>query len=117
MNICAACITLELARGEIVSLVDARGVRIGARDGGLWITQERSRADHFVAPGAQFTVTRPGRTVIEALDGGRVQLSRDAEEAPLTRLPALGTITALAHPLPDRSRFQPSGELRQGGTR
>lgn len=71
-------LTLALARGDILSLDDARGVRIRVRRGALWVTQERSHADHFVGPGAHFTVSQRGRTVVEALERGLVQLSADA---------------------------------------
>jgi hypothetical protein len=70
-----AAVTLALARGETLSLDDARGVRIGARSGVLWVTQERGDGDHFVRPGGHLTVTSAGRTVVEALDHGFVQLS------------------------------------------
>lgn len=68
-------VTLDLARGEIVSLDDAEGVRIKVRDGLLWVTQERSDADHVIEPGGHLVVTRAGRTLVEALGAGRVELS------------------------------------------
>jgi hypothetical protein len=70
-------VTIALARGETLSLHDARGVRIASQDGVVWVTQERSDADHFLVPGAHVTVTQPGRTVVEALDPGSLQLSQD----------------------------------------
>jgi hypothetical protein len=75
LSIRQAAITLALARGDMLSLDDARGVEISVQRGALWVTQERSRADHFVGPGARFTVSRRGRTVVEALERGLVQLS------------------------------------------
>ena len=56
LSIRQAAITLALARGDMLSLDDARGVEISVQRGALWVTQERSRADHFVGPGARFTV-------------------------------------------------------------
>ena len=121
MKIYEACITLALARREAVSLDDARGIRITARTGLLWVTQERGRFDHLVGPGSHFTVTRAGRTVIEALEAGCAQLTSEAWEKaaalPLTRARAVGTIGALAHALRDRVGFGGSAGLRQGGTR
>lgn len=77
LSIRQPAITVALSRGDMLSLDDARGVRIGVRRGALWVTQERGRADHFVGPGAHFTVSRSGRTVVEALERGLVQLSTD----------------------------------------
>ena len=77
LSIRQAAITLALSRGDMLSLDDARGMRIQVRHGALWVTQERGRADHFVGPGAHFTVSRRGRTVVEALERGLVQLSTD----------------------------------------
>jgi DUF2917 family protein len=69
-------VTLALARGETLSLDDARGLRIVGRSGLVWVTQERSPADHLMGPGAQLTVTRAGRTVVEALAPGLVEIGR-----------------------------------------
>ena len=77
LSIRQTAITVALARGDMLSLDDARGVRIRVRQGALWVTQERSRADHFVTAGAHFIVSRRGRTVVEALERGLVQLSTE----------------------------------------
>ena len=68
-------LTLELARGETLSLDDARGVRITGRSGIIWVTQERRPADDFVSAGTSLVVSEAGRTVVEALERGLVQLS------------------------------------------
>jgi len=77
LSIRKAAVTLALSRGDMLSLDDARGMRIRVRRGALWVTQERSGADHFVGPGTYFTVSRRWRTVVEALERGLVQLSTD----------------------------------------
>jgi DUF2917 family protein len=69
-------VTLELARGETLSLDDALGVRITGRSGVVWVTQERRAFDDFVCAGASLTVSERGRTVVEALERGLLQLSR-----------------------------------------
>ena len=58
---------LSLEAGQVLSLDDAEGLRIGARTGTLWITQEGSRKDHIVGPGDTLIVAHPGRTVVQAL--------------------------------------------------
>ena len=58
---------LALEAGQVLSLDDAEGLRIRARTGTLWITQEGSRKDHIVGPGDTLIVAYPGRTVVQAL--------------------------------------------------
>ena len=58
---------LSLEAGQVLSLDDAEGLRIRARTGTLWITQEGSRKDHIVGPGDTLIVAHPGRTVVQAL--------------------------------------------------
>ena len=58
---------LALEAGQVLSLDDAEGLRIRARTGTLWITQEGSRKDHIVGPGDTLIVAHPGRTVVQAL--------------------------------------------------
>jgi hypothetical protein len=68
-------LTLDLARGETLSLDDAVGVCITGHSGVVWVTQERRRSDDFVCAGTSLTVSEPGRTVVEALERGVLQLS------------------------------------------
>ena len=58
---------LALEAGQVLSLDDAEGTRIGARTGTLWITQEGSLKDHIVGAGDTLTIAHPGRTVVQAL--------------------------------------------------
>ncbi|MGE5170914.1 MAG: DUF2917 domain-containing protein [Rudaea sp.] len=70
----AGCLTVALRPGQTLTLDDARHCRIVAATAMVWITQERDACDHILRPASQFTVERPGRTVIEALTGGLVRL-------------------------------------------
>ena len=65
MNVKAPVLALEA--GQVLSLDDAEGIRIRARTGTLWITQEGSVQDHIVGPGDTLIVAYPGRTVVQAL--------------------------------------------------
>ncbi|HUI99606.1 MAG TPA: DUF2917 domain-containing protein [Usitatibacter sp.] len=71
---------LELAEGQVVTLVDAEGTRILPQRGQVWITQEGDREDHIVAAGETLVVVRPGRTIVQALEPARVAI-REAREA------------------------------------
>jgi hypothetical protein len=58
---------LSLETGQVVTLDNAAGRRISARDGLLWVTEEGSAKDHIVRPGDAHIVRRAGRTVVQAL--------------------------------------------------
>jgi hypothetical protein len=81
-------VTVELVRGETLSLDDARGVCITGCSGIVWITQERRRADDFVCAGTPLVVSEAGRTVVEALERACLQLSvvRQESTRPLVSL-------------------------------
>jgi len=63
MELQSAAPVLALAAGEVLTLDDARGVRIQARIGSLWVTEEANLRDHVVGPGETHVVTRGGRTL------------------------------------------------------
>lgn len=66
--------TLALDPGQVVILDDARGVRIFAKAGTVWVTYEDSPRDLIVGPGETVVVSRNGRTVVQALDPACVHL-------------------------------------------
>lgn len=80
MEMLVSAPVLELAEGEVVTLVDAEGVRVLPRQGQVWITQEGDREDHIVAAGEALVVLRPGRTIVQALEPSRIAI-REAVEA------------------------------------
>lgn len=69
---------LALAAGEVLTLEDARGVRIRARRGSIWITEEANLRDHILGPGETLVVSRAGRTVIQAMKPSWVALDEGA---------------------------------------
>ncbi len=66
---------LHLSRGQTVKLRDAVGSTICAREGTLWITEESSRRDIVLEPGACFRVGRPGLTLVQAVADAAVTLN------------------------------------------
>ena len=58
---------LYLEHGEVLTLDDAEGVRIGARTGMVWVTQEGRFRDDVMSPGDAIVVSNPGRTIVQAL--------------------------------------------------
>jgi hypothetical protein len=65
---------LALAAGEVVTLDDARGIRIQPRLGIVWVTEEANLRDHVVGPGETHVVSRGGRTLIQALQPAWIAL-------------------------------------------
>ena len=65
---------LALEPGQVVTLDDARGVRIRATEGSVWVTYEGNQNDLIVGPGETLVVARNGRTVVQAMQATRVAL-------------------------------------------
>jgi hypothetical protein len=74
MDLSSQAPVLALAAGEVVTLDDARGVRIHARTGSVWVTEEANTRDHILGPGEVLVVGRDGRTVIQALQASSIAL-------------------------------------------
>jgi hypothetical protein len=58
---------LALEPGQVVTLDDAAGVRIRAKEGIVWVTYEDTLRDMIVGPGETLVIARNGRTVLQAL--------------------------------------------------
>lgn len=65
---------LALEAGEVVTLDDAAGTRIQARQGVVWVTQEGDLDDHILGPGEALVLECNGRTVVQAMRAAHVAL-------------------------------------------
>ena len=74
MNLRLEAPDLCLEAGQFFSLDDACGTRIQSHEGTVWITEEGEPRDFVVGPGDAFLVTRPGRTLVQAMVASRVAL-------------------------------------------
>ena len=83
MELRAQAPVLSLAAGEVLTLDDARGIRIHARTGTVWVTEEANLRDHVLGPGEALVVSRAGRTVIQAMKPSWVALDERAANEPL----------------------------------
>ena len=72
---------LFLEHGEVLTLDDAKGVRIGARTGTVWVTQEGRFQDDIVSPGDAIVVGNGGRTIVQALRASWITLAPRPEAA------------------------------------
>lgn len=58
----------DLQRGQTLCMDgDRRGLKLHCLAGQVWITQPGDKMDHLIPAGHDFTVTRAGRVVIQAL--------------------------------------------------
>jgi hypothetical protein len=81
MQVNAQAPVLFLEHGEVLTLDDARGVRIGARTGMVWVTQEGRFQDDIVSPGDAIVVANSGRTLVQALKPAWITLVPRPEAA------------------------------------
>lgn len=74
MELNLASPVLALEAGQLFTADDARGLSIRAHEGTVWITEEGEPRDFVIGPGEAFVVTRPGRTLVQAMVAARVGL-------------------------------------------
>lgn len=87
MNIELDVSTLSLPRDGLIALRDAQGTRVICETGVLWITEDHEQGDVLLEPGQSFTISRPGLTLIMALEPASLRL-RERREPVAARLAA-----------------------------
>jgi hypothetical protein len=75
MKLELASAALRIGRGQTLKIRDAVGSTICAREGTVWITEENSRKDVVLSPGACFRVGQPGLTIVQAFADASVSLA------------------------------------------
>ena len=90
MKMSTSAIALTLPAAATMKLAGATGLRVEAREGRLWLTEEGCLDDVFLTPGQWYRVRSGGRVVIEA-DGDSVLAL-----GPVLAAPAEGDAVAAA---------------------
>jgi hypothetical protein len=72
---------LQIARGGMLKLRDARDMVIEVRRGALWITEEGDTRDYYVAKGDWLRLDCDGLAIAHALEKTVVTLSKAAPAA------------------------------------
>jgi len=67
---------LTLAPGELVRVDHAIGVEVAVDAGRVWVTEERSSDDVWLAAGQRVRLTGNGLAIVEAVRGSAVRISR-----------------------------------------
>lgn len=82
--------SLSLIVEHPLAIAGGVGAHIRVVDGQIWLTEEDCLEDVFLGPGASYTLSHPGRVVIESDGQARVTLeahvSVDTREAVAARL-------------------------------
>lgn len=63
-----------LGNRELIDLDDAMGIRIEARSGAVWVTQDGDPYDHVLKQGEAWTVDRRGHAIVQSLGASRVRV-------------------------------------------
>jgi hypothetical protein len=85
MNIELENSTLALAGDGLITLRDARDMRVTCLTGALWITEDHERRDIILEAGQSITLRRPGLTLVMALQPSSLRLT-EPHDAPVERL-------------------------------
>lgn len=75
----------HLSAGAMLHIDDGVGQSVVVFKGLLWITQDGDPRDVFVGRGETFTIDRPGRVLIEAMDESRLLVLHDLGRADAAR--------------------------------
>jgi len=65
---------ISMRPGQVMTLDDAAGVKIRAVEGVVWVTYQNNATDMIVGPNQTLTLSRNGRTVVQAMRPGHVAL-------------------------------------------
>ena len=76
MNIQLSQSDICLSKRQMLSLANGAGVRIEARSGAVWVTQDHDRRDIVLRPGESFTLDGRGQAIVQAFEASRVRLTQ-----------------------------------------
>ena len=76
MNIQLSQSEICLSKRQTLSLLDSAGVRIDARSGAVWVTQDHDRRDIVLRAGESFTLDGRGQAIVQAFEASRVRLTQ-----------------------------------------
>ncbi len=66
---------IGLSKRQTLSLRDGAGVRIEARCGAVWVTQDHDVRDIVLRAGESFTLDARGQAIVQALEPARIRLT------------------------------------------
>ena len=77
---------MELERGRLVRIEDARGMLVRVASGSVWVTEEGDSRDRIVTAGKRFRIGSGGVTLISAISPSTIALgSRTSQPSRLLK--------------------------------
>ncbi len=73
--------TIQLTKGNLISLPDAEGSIVAVLWGSVWLTQDGHRRDYELKAGESFTIRGDGLIVISAFESSAVTILQPCEGA------------------------------------
>ncbi|HUL97714.1 MAG TPA: DUF2917 domain-containing protein [Usitatibacter sp.] len=67
---------LTLAPGELMRVDRALGVEVACDSGRIWVTEERSMDDVWLAAGQRVRLAGRGLAIVEAVAGSSIRITR-----------------------------------------
>lgn len=75
MKLALGSTSVGMERNQLITLRQARGVRVDCLDGTLWLTEERMPDDVVIEAGQSFVIATPGLTLVMALQRSTLRVS------------------------------------------
>ena len=73
--------TIQLTKGNLISLPDAEGSIVAVLWGSVWLTQDGDQRDYEVNAGESFTIRGDGMIVISAFENSALTILQPCEDA------------------------------------
>ena len=74
-------ITIQLTKGNLISLPDAEGSTVAVLWGSVWITQDGVRRDYELKAGESFTIRGDGKILISAFENSALTILQPCDNA------------------------------------
>ncbi len=90
--------TIQLTRGNLISLPNAEGSTVAVLWGSVWLTQDGHRRDYEVDAGESFTIRGDGLVLISAFENTALTVLQPCEDATVPSIkPSENAARATAH--------------------
>lgn len=90
--------TIQLTKGNLISLPDAKGSTVAVLWGSVWLTQDGDSRDYELNPGESFTIRGDGKIVVSAFENSAVTILQPCEDVAISPTnPGKSTNRTIAH--------------------
>lgn len=78
--------TIQLTKGNLISLPDAEGSTVAVLWGSVWLTQDGHRRDYELNAGDSFTIRGDGLVLVSAFENTALTILQPCEDAPVSSI-------------------------------